>query len=111
MKDQTQRLVLAFADLVMDQSAHVVTRGTREVALTPIEWRLLEMFLRHPRQVLTHRQLLAAGWGLDVPTGTNTVSVAVFGLRRKLAVAGESQLVATVRGVGYVLREPLAGAA
>ena len=99
----TPRL-LAFADLALDQSAHVVTRGHRELELTATEYRLLDMFLRHPRQVLTGRQVLAEVWASDAAV-SNQVAVHVSSLRRKLEKHGEPRLIHTVRGVGYVLRE------
>jgi two-component system response regulator MprA len=69
--------------------------------LTALEFRLLEHFLAHPRQVLRRAQLLEAVWGIDFATGSNVVDVYVGYLRAKL---GEPRLLHTVRGVGYVLR-------
>lgn len=98
--------LLAFADLTLDWSAHAVTRGRVEIRLTRTEFRLLDMFLRHPRQVLTARQLLADVWGRDA-VESNQVAVFVGALRRKLEEHGEPRLIHTVRGAGYVLREGL----
>ncbi|MFF9478162.1 response regulator transcription factor [Streptomyces sp. NPDC014733] len=96
--------VLAFADLRMDLATREVTRGERPVELTRTEFTLLEMFLAHPRQVLTREQILKAVWGFDFEPTSNSLDVYVMYLRRKTEAAGEPRLVHTVRGVGYVLR-------
>ncbi|MEU3713334.1 response regulator transcription factor [Streptomyces catenulae] len=96
--------VLAFADLRMDLATREVTRGARPVELTRTEFTLLEMFLAHPRQVLTREQILKAVWGFDFEPTSNSLDVYVMYLRRKTEAAGEPRLVHTVRGVGYVLR-------
>ncbi|MET7363631.1 response regulator transcription factor [Streptomyces sp. NPDC005562] len=96
--------VLAFADLRMDLATREVTRGPRTVELTRTEFTLLEMFLAHPRQVLTREQILKAVWGFDFEPSSNSLDVYVMYLRRKTEAGGEPRLVHTVRGVGYVLR-------
>jgi two-component system response regulator MprA len=96
--------VLRFADLVVDVAAREVRRGGRAVALTALEFDLLAHLARHPRQVLTRAQLLAAVWGGE-PVASNVVDVYVGYLRSKLEAGGEARLVQTVRGVGYVLRD------
>jgi two-component system, OmpR family, response regulator MprA len=100
----TEEDVLAFADLRMDLATREVTRGTRPVELTRTEFTLLEMFLTHPRQVLTREQILKAVWGFDFEPSSNSLDVYVMYLRRKTEAAGEPRLVHTVRGVGYALR-------
>ncbi|GAA2484359.1 response regulator transcription factor [Streptomyces gobitricini] len=95
---------LAFADLRMDLATREVTRGGRPVELTRTEFTLLEMFLSHPRQVLTREQILKSVWGFDFEPSSNSLDVYVMYLRRKTEAAGEPRLVHTVRGVGYVLR-------
>ncbi|MEV5484856.1 MULTISPECIES: response regulator transcription factor [Streptomyces] len=95
---------LSFADLRMDLATREVTRGGRPVELTRTEFTLLEMFLAHPRQVLTREQILKAVWGFDFEPTSNSLDVYVMYLRRKTEAAGEPRLVHTVRGVGYVLR-------
>jgi two-component system response regulator MprA len=97
---------LSYADLSLDGAAHEVTRNGRGVELTALEFQLLEHFLRHPRHVLTRDQLLEAVWGFDAETTSNLVDVYVGYLRSKLEASGEPRLIQTVRGVGYVLREP-----
>ncbi|WP_406507540.1 response regulator transcription factor [Streptomyces sp. NBC_00212] len=96
--------VLTFADLRMDLSTREVTRGNRVVELTRTEFTLLEMFLAHPRQVLTREQILKAVWGFDFEPSSNSLDVYVMYLRRKTEAGGEPRLVHTVRGVGYALR-------
>ncbi|WP_425831254.1 response regulator transcription factor [Streptomyces fractus] len=95
---------LSFADLRMDLTTREVTRGGRAVELTRTEYTLLEMFLAHPRQVLTREQILKAVWGFDFEPSSNSLDVYVMYLRRKTEAGGEPRLVHTVRGVGYVLR-------
>ncbi|MDJ1135864.1 response regulator transcription factor [Streptomyces iconiensis] len=95
---------LSFGDLRMDLGTREVTRGGRPVELTRTEYTLLEMFLAHPRQVLTREQILKAVWGFDFEPSSNSLDVYVMYLRRKTEAGGEPRLVHTVRGVGYVLR-------
>jgi two-component system response regulator MprA len=95
---------LTFADLALDAGAHEARRGGRRLELSPLEFDLLEHFLRHPRIVLTRDRLLDAIWRMDPDTASNVVDVYVGYLRRELEAAGEPRLLHTVRGVGYVLR-------
>ncbi|MEU8525702.1 MULTISPECIES: response regulator transcription factor [Streptomyces] len=101
---QPEGHVLSLADLRMDLATREVTRGGRPVELTRTEFTLLEMFLAHPRQVLTREQILKAVWGFDFEPSSNSLDVYVMYLRRKTEAGGEPRLVHTVRGVGYVLR-------
>ncbi len=96
---------LGFGDLRMDLGTREVTRGTRIVELTRTEYTLLEMFLSHPRQVLTREQILKSVWGFDFEPSSNSLDVYVMYLRRKTEAGGEPRLVHTVRGVGYVLKD------
>lgn len=102
--EQPEHDVLAFADLRMDLTTREVTRGSRRVELTRTEFTLMEMFLAHPRQVLTREQILKAVWGFDFEPSSNSLDVYVMYLRRKTESGGEPRLVHTVRGVGYALR-------
>ncbi|MFF5128493.1 response regulator transcription factor [Streptomyces syringium] len=95
---------LTFADLRMDLATREVTRGGRAVELTRTEFTLLELFLTHPRQVLTREQILKSVWGFEFEPSSNSLDVYVMYLRRKTEAGGEPRLVHTVRGVGYVLR-------
>jgi two-component system response regulator MprA len=81
-----------------------VRRGDRSIELTKIEFDLLELFLQHPRQVLTRDQILDLVWGYNFDSGTNSLAVYIGYLRRKLEEGGELRLIQTVRGVGYALR-------
>jgi two-component system response regulator MprA len=97
---------LTFADLTLDTSAHEVYRGSRRVELSRTEFSLLELFLEHPRQVLTRSTLFERVWGYDFGATSNALGVYIGYLRRKTEAGGERRLLHTVRGVGYVLREP-----
>ncbi|MFC1420146.1 response regulator transcription factor [Streptacidiphilus cavernicola] len=96
--------VLSFEDLRMNTTTREVTRGGAPVELTRTEYMLLEMFLAHPRQVLTREQILKAVWGFDFEPSSNSLDVYVMYLRRKTEAGGRPRLVHTVRGVGYALR-------
>ncbi len=98
--------LLHCADLVMDISAHEVRRGDRQVELTALQFDVLEHFLRHQRQVLERDQLLQAVWGIESDAISNVVDVTIAGLRSRLEMEQQPRLLHTVRGVGYVLREP-----
>ena len=96
---------LTFADLSLNAVTREVRRGEHHVRLTRTEFALLELFLRHPREVLSRERILEEVWGFDFPTTANSLEVYVGYLRRKTEADGGSRLVHTVRGVGYVLRE------
>jgi two-component system, OmpR family, response regulator MprA len=96
---------LRFADLELDPSAYEVRRGGRRLELTRTEFHLLELFLRHPRQVLTRSVIFENVWGYDFGADSNSLTVYIGYLRRKLEDGGEPRLLHTVRGVGYVLRD------
>ena len=96
---------LSFSDLALNPATREVTRAGRPIDLTRTEFALLEMFLRRPRRVLDRSFILEEVWGYDFPTTANSLEVYVGYLRRKTEAEGESRLIHTVRGVGYVLRE------
>jgi len=96
---------IGFSDLTMDIATREVKRGERQIELTRTEFTLLEMFLRRPRRVLERSFILEEVWGYDFPTTANSLEVYVGYLRRKTEAEGESRLIHTVRGVGYVLKE------
>jgi two-component system response regulator MprA len=98
--------LLRFDDLVLDPVAYTVQRGDRRLELTRTEFLLLELFLRHPRQVLTRSIIFDRVWGYDFGPASNSLEVYVGYLRRKTEAGGEPRLLHTVRGVGYVLRTP-----
>jgi two-component system response regulator MprA len=126
---------LSFADLHLDPRSHEAWRGApgdpdceaaqpeasqsgseqpesarresarREFTLTPTEYELLRLFMRHPGQVLTKSQILANVWGPDDAREDNVLEVYVGYVRKKTEAGGEPRLIQTIRGVGYVLRE------
>ncbi len=98
--------ILRFADLVLDQSSHEVSRAGKPLALTRTEFSLLELFLNNPRQVLTREVILDRVWGYDFQTTSNSLEVYIGYLRRKTEEGGLPRLIHTVRGVGYILKEP-----
>ncbi len=105
-RTQTDRAqVLTFADLALDISTRQASRKGRLISLTAKEYELLELFLRHPRQVLTREMIFDRVWGYDFGGESNVLDVYIRYLRQKLEEGGEIRLLHTVRGVGYVLRE------
>jgi len=105
MEAEGESEALEFADLTLDPVTREVTRGERSISLTRTEFSLMEMLLMNPRRVLTRSRILEEVWGYDFPTSGNALEVYVGYLRRKTEAEGESRLIHTVRGVGYVLRE------
>jgi two-component system response regulator MprA len=101
----TQIEVLRYADLTLDTGTRQAFRGERAIELTAKEYELLELFLRHPRQVLTRELIFDRVWGYDFGGESNIIEVYVRYLRQKLEEQGEQRLLHTVRSVGYVLRE------
>jgi len=96
---------LSYADLVLDPVAHEVRRADRLIDLSKTEFLLLELFMRHPRQVLTRSAIFENVWGYDFGPTSNALGVYMGYLRRKTEAAGEPRLLHTVRGIGYVLRD------
>lgn len=97
---------LRFADLTLDTGTRQAYRGERTITLTAKEYELLELFMRHPRQVLTRDMIFDRVWGYDFGGESNIIEVYMRYLRQKLEVNEEPRLLHTVRGMGYVLREP-----
>ena len=100
----TQRL--SFVDLTLDLLTREAGRGARPIQLSRIEFELLDFFLRHPRQVLPRKLIYEHVWRYDGSQSSNSLDVFVGHLRRKLESAGERRLIHTIRGIGFVLREP-----
>ena len=97
--------VMRFEDFTLNPQTREVFSGDRAVDLTKIEFDLLELFLQHPRQVLTREQILDLVWGYNFDSGTNSLAVYIGYLRRKLEGDDETKrLIQTVRGIGYALR-------
>ncbi len=97
--------VLEFADLVLDSSTRKAERGEREIELTAKEYDLLELFMRHPSQVMTREVIFDRVWDYDFGGESNVLDVYIRYLRQKLEEGDESRLIFTVRGVGYVMRD------
>jgi two-component system response regulator MprA len=96
---------LRYGDLALDPVAHEVHRGERLIDLSRTEFLLLELFMAHPRQVLTRSTIFERVWGYDFGPTSNALGVYMGYLRRKTEAGGEPRLLHTVRGVGYVLRD------
>jgi two-component system response regulator MprA len=95
-----------FCELRLDGARHGAAVGDRFTELTRTEYDLLELFMQNPRNVLTHSVIYERVWGYDFGPASNALRVYVGYLRRKLEELGARPLLHTVRGVGYVLREP-----
>jgi two-component system response regulator MprA len=97
---------LTFADLSLDPVTYTVKRGDRVLELTRTEHQLLELFLSNPRRVLSRQLIFDRVWDYDFGPRSKALNVYVSYLRKKTEAGGEPRLIHTVRGVGYVLREP-----
>ena len=97
---------LAFAEVRLDSARHGATVGERFAELTRTEYQLLELLMLNPRRVLSHSVIYDRVWGYDFGAASNALRVYIGYLRRKLDAIGAPQLIHTIRGVGYVLREP-----
>lgn len=97
--------VLRFATLILDTAARELRVGDRRVELTAKEYELLELFMRHPNQVLTREVIYDRVWGYDFGGESNIIEVYVRYLRQKLEQYGQPRLIQTVRGAGYILRD------
>ncbi|HEY4897335.1 MAG TPA: response regulator transcription factor [Solirubrobacteraceae bacterium] len=104
-EEQSEK-ALTFEDLRLDLVGHEAWRGERMLHLTRTEFLLLEMFMRHPRQVLSRSVIFERVWGYDFGSSSNSLGVYMGYLRRKTETGSEPRLLHTVRGVGYVLRTP-----
>lgn len=97
--------VLNFGDLYLDTVTHEVTRAGHRIELTATEYQLLELFMRHPGQILDRQTILNRVWGYDFLGETNIIEVYIRYLREKIEdVPGSPRLILTVRGMGYVLK-------
>ena len=97
--------VLRFSALTLDTAARELRVGERRAELTAKEYELLELFMRHPNQVLTREVIYDRVWGYDFGGESNIIEVYVRYLRQKLEVGGTPRVIQTVRGAGYILRE------
>jgi two-component system response regulator MprA len=96
---------LHYGDLRLDPKTRDVFRGPRRLELSRTEYNLLELFLRHPRQVLTRSAIYERVWDYDLGATSSVLGVYIGYLRRKTEEGGEPRLLHTVRGVGYALRD------
>jgi DNA-binding response OmpR family regulator len=100
-----QSVRMQVADLTLDTASRNVFRGNRQINLTPREYSLLELLLRHKGTVVNRRRILTAVWGFESPIEENTLEAFIRLLRNKIDLPGAPRLIHTVRGVGYCLRE------
>jgi DNA-binding response OmpR family regulator len=100
--EETNKLI--FEDLSLNPLTREVYRGNQLIELTAKEFDLLELLLRHPRQVLTRDRILELVWGYDFMGESNIIEVYIRALRLKLEANNSKRLLHTVRGVGYVLK-------
>lgn len=96
--------ILRFEDLSLEAATHTVKRGERDIVLTAQEFRLLQAFMEQPERVQSKSVLLDRAWGVDYLGDPNIVETYIKQLRQKLEAEGESRVIHTIRGVGYVLR-------
>jgi two-component system response regulator MprA len=96
---------IAFSDLELDLLTRDAKRGTRDLQLSRMEFDVLELLARHPRQVLSRATIYERVWGYDGSLSSNSLDMQISHLRRKLEADGEPRLIQTVRGVGFMLRE------
>ncbi len=99
--EQPSSSEIVVGDLRLDLLTKVAWRAGQRIELAPREWALLELFMRHPHQVLSRAQILSSVWDYSFETGSNVVDVYVGYLRRKLNTPGLEPLLVTVRGAGY----------
>lgn len=94
-----------FMDIMLDTLTHEVRRGEREIALTSKEYMLLEFLMCSPRQVLSRAMLAEHLWNADAENLSNVIDVYIGYVRRKLCEGGEPDVIQTIRGFGYQLKE------
>lgn len=104
--ENSEEIIFHFADIELNDTTKIVTRNKEEIALTTTEFKLLRMFLTHPRRVLSRMEMLEEVWDVNFDLGTNVVDVYVNYLRKKLDSNSNIKLIHTVIGMGYVLKEP-----
>ena len=104
-EDSIERATMQFDDLTLNTETREVFRGQRPITLTRTEFALLLLLMKNARRVLSRQQILEEVWGYDFPTSGNALEVYIGYLRKKTEADGESRLIHTVRGVGYVMRE------
>jgi two-component system response regulator MprA len=98
--------IISVADLTLDNQTRRASRSSRVIDLTAKEFNLLDLFMRHPNQVLTRDVIFEKVWEYDFSGESNVLDVYIRYLRKKLEAGGEPRLIFTIRGVGYVMRKP-----
>jgi DNA-binding response OmpR family regulator len=97
---------LQFVDITLDTRTHEVKRGDRQISLTSKEYSLLELFMSNPGLVLSRDMIAEHMWNIDADHLSNVIDVYIRYLRRKLCENGEPDVITTIRGFGYQLKEP-----
>ncbi len=105
-ENQVKTTELHFIDITLDTRTHEVRRGEREIALCNKEYSLMEFFMRHPHQVLSRTMIAEHVWNSDAEHLSNVIDVYIRYLRRKLCEQHEPDVIHTIRGAGYQLKEP-----
>ncbi len=98
--------VLSFMDITLDTTTHEARRGERYITLSSKEYALLEFFMYRPRQVLSRAMIAEHVWDYDAEHLSNVIDVYIRYLRNKLCAADEPNVIQTIRGSGYQLKEP-----
>lgn len=106
-KDTLLQPILSCGDITLNQQTHCAFRGDREIHLTIKEFALLEYLLRNKGSVVTRTEILERVWGVNIDTYSDVVKVMVSRIRKKMENAGETPLINSVRGVGYIMKEPI----
>lgn len=105
-KSTVKTSTLEFMDIVLNMASRVVLRGGREVPLTGKEFALLEFLMYHPREVISRMTISEHIWDVEAENVSNVINVYISSLRNKLCAHGEPDVISTVRGIGYILKEP-----
>ncbi len=98
--------LLSFLNITLDTATHEAKRGERLITLSSKEYALFELLMRHPRQVLSRTMIAEHVWDFDAEHFSNVIDVYIRYLRNKLCAEGEPNVIHTVRGTGYQLKEP-----
>ncbi len=106
---QARPALIAVGDLRLDPASHLAWRGDTELNLSPKEFALLELFMRHPGEVITRTRIIDSIWDFAFDGVSNVVDQYVAYLRRKIDKPFDRQDLETVRGVGYRLQPPTSG--
>ena len=101
----TDSLILKVGDLVVDTKAHEVTRAGKKLSLTPKEYKILDTLIRHKGEAITRQHLIVEAWGPDFKEENYELNVHIRYLRTKVDKGYKKELIKTIRGVGYALKE------